>query len=377
MKSQIKPSNPFILTGYHSPEYFCNRENELSWLREQLFNERNIVLYAERRVGKSALIKHLFHHLKQEKSAETIFVDFLGTSNIQSANQKIGSAIIEHFGDMRKGLKSGLLKIASSLGATLSFDPLSGLPKITFTHKQPEQINNQSLDIIGNYLLESKKKIVIAIDEFQEITRYPEKEAEALFRSWTQKYPMIRFVFSGSYRHMMESMFSNADRPFYRSAQLYQLSTIGEQVYSRFIHKHFDKAKRKIPTDILKEVFRWTRMQTYYVQLVCNKLFGLKKEINSVTLISVFHEVMAQEVPLFSNFQKLLTTFQWKLLVALAKEEVALNPMGKDFINRYGLGTPSSVSTALKRLLDYEMIDQIEGYRVQDVLLMRWLQSLN
>ncbi|MEX2569325.1 MAG: hypothetical protein WD431_25505 [Cyclobacteriaceae bacterium] len=49
------PANPFVLSGYHSPAYFCNRMEELAWLEEQFRNERNAVLYAYRRMGKSAL----------------------------------------------------------------------------------------------------------------------------------------------------------------------------------------------------------------------------------------------------------------------------------------------------------------------------------
>ena len=34
------PANPFILSGYHSPKYFCDREKEFAWLKEQFEIER-------------------------------------------------------------------------------------------------------------------------------------------------------------------------------------------------------------------------------------------------------------------------------------------------------------------------------------------------
>lgn len=38
-----KPNNPFIVSGYHSPPYFCDRKVELAWLTDQFDNERNAV----------------------------------------------------------------------------------------------------------------------------------------------------------------------------------------------------------------------------------------------------------------------------------------------------------------------------------------------
>jgi AAA+ ATPase superfamily predicted ATPase len=67
-----KPANPFTLSGYHSPAYFCDRETELAWLMDQFDNERNAVIHAWRRVGKTALLKHFFHHLETKKKAACV-----------------------------------------------------------------------------------------------------------------------------------------------------------------------------------------------------------------------------------------------------------------------------------------------------------------
>jgi len=368
------PKNPFLLTGYHSPNYFCGRDKELKWLLDQMDNERNVVLYARRRIGKSALIRHLFHHLEKQKKARTIYVDLLGTTNLASANQKIGKTIIEQFGDLSKGLKANLLKLIGGIGATVSLDPNTGFPQIGFS-SNPRQLPAQSLRSIGDFLKESSEDIVICLDEFQEILDYPDKEAEALFRTWTQEYPMIRFIFSGSHRHMMEAMFSEKSRPFYRSAQLYPLDTLDQQEYKKFILHHFSKAKKELSVERIDEILSWTKVQTYYVQLVCNKLFG-SDETNQAQLLEIFNEIIMQEVPIFSTYKQLLTAFQWKVLLALAKGEVVMNPLSKKFIHEHDLGAPSSVSTALAKLVKNELVIKDDGYEVQDVLLMRWLQVL-
>jgi len=371
-----KPSNPFFVSGYHSPAYFCNRQEELSWLRDQVANERNSVLFSWRRMGKTALVRHFFYYLKKEKSADGVFVDLLGTSSLGEANRRTVLAILNRFGDLHKGIRPTLKKLIGSIGATVGFDPLSGTPKISFGLSSGQSETN-SLEAIGGYLAERKKPVIICIDEFQQVTSYREKNAEATFRSWMQDFPMIRFVFCGSHRNMMVSMFSDQARPFYRTAQLRQLEPLPTGLYADFIITHFRKNNKYIDREQVERIFNWTRKQTYYVQLVCNKLFGKTNQVDKELLEEVFSEIIQQEIPLFSSYQQLLTTFQWQLLVAFAKAGSVENPMSQHFLNQTGLGAASSVSAALQALIKKEFVIHQDGrYTLHDTLLMRWLQGL-
>ena len=370
------PSNPFVLTGYHSPASFCNRQEELAWLDEQFRNERNAVLYAYRRMGKTALIKHFFHHLEKEKRAKTIFVDLLATSSMPEANKKLANAIIQQFGKLNGGIGKRMLGMLSSLGATIGLDPVSGAPQISFALVQPAEVE-RSMEGIGSFLKDIKQPVVMAIDEIQQITNYPDKNAEAVFRSWTQEFPMIRFIFSGSHRHMMQTMFTNQSRPFYNSAQMWSLEPIDKTDYADFIRAFFKKANLEFREPLLNDIFDWTRMQTYYVQLICNKLYGRRQAPSEELLLEVKQEIVQQEAPLFSTYQQLLTDFQWRTLRAIALQENVPSPTSQEFLAKYSLGAASSVSTALQMLIKKEfVVHQNDHYRLHDTLLMRWIQQL-
>lgn len=371
-----KPSNPFILSGYHSPPYFCNRQPELDWLMEQFDNERNAVLHAWRRIGKTALLKHFFYHLETKKKAVCVFADLLGTATVQDANRRIATAIVHKFSETPQSIGAGLLKMIGSLGATIGLDPQSGTPQVTFGLTPPRPAA-ATMEAMGKFLTESKKPVVICLDEFQQIVNYPEANAEAIFRTWMQDFPMVRFIFSGSHRNMMMSMFSEEARPFYRSAQIKQLENLSEVEYGSFIESHFTKAGKKITLAQLERIFQWTRMQTYYIQLVCNKLYSKSDKVNDTQISEVFSEIIQQEAPQFANYQLLLTSFQWKLLLALAREEQVANPMAHHFLLAHQLGAASSVSAALGMLEKKEFVIYVNGsYMLHDTLLMRWLQQL-
>lgn len=371
-----RPANPFILSGYHSPEYFCDREDELKWLFDQFENERNAVIYSRRRMGKTALISHFFNHLESQGKGRGVFVDLLGTTNISEANRKIAGAIVQKFGNPRKGIGAKFTRLMGALGARVGLDPITGAPEISIGLLQQEEVPN-SLEAIGKFLSDEKKPVVICVDEFQQIVNFPGKNAEATFRHWTQSFPMIRFIFSGSHRQMMVSMFSEESRPFYRSAQLRHLEAIEEKAYRHFISSFFSKNKQNLNGDHFERIFEWTRMQTYYVQLVCNKLYGRGKAIELDVVDEVFHEIIQQEVPLFSSMQQLFTSFQWKLLRAIAVSEQVANPMAKDFLGKYDLGAASSVSTALNNLISKDFVlKENSEYTIQDTLFMRYIQQL-
>ncbi|MBR4974843.1 MAG: ATP-binding protein, partial [Bacteroidales bacterium] len=60
------PNNPFLISGYHSPEYFCDRKQETAKITDGLHNDRNITLIAPRRMGKTGLIRHTFQNINNQ-----------------------------------------------------------------------------------------------------------------------------------------------------------------------------------------------------------------------------------------------------------------------------------------------------------------------
>lgn len=368
-----KPDNPFVLNTYHGKAYFCDREKDLSLLQDHINNGRNVVLYAWRRLGKSALVHRFFEELEDSGAYETVYVDFLSAISMEDAVRELSSAIFERFGKTKSGISAGIQKLIASIGASISFDPISGVPSLslglnTLGHEE------QSLHALGDFLSQRKKSIVVAIDEFQQVSTYNEVHAEALFRSWVQKFPDIRFIFSGSHRGMMSEMFLEKNRPFYLSAQMLPLDPIPLEKYSAFIQSHFEAKKKVISEDIIKMIFEWSRGQTYTVQLICNYLYAQCQEVKEADFHRIKRDILEQQQAIFANFPKMLTKTQWRVFQAIAKEEPLENPLSKEFINKHQLGAASTVNTAIKSLKKQELVIEDNGvYLVHEVLLARWM----
>ncbi|WP_100627498.1 AAA family ATPase [Algoriphagus formosus] len=371
-----EPFNPFVINTYQGKEYFCDRENDLKKLISHIENDRNVVLYAWRRLGKSALIHRLFDELESSNNYETLYIDLLATQNIDEAIQSISAAIYEKYGKTSKGISASIQKLLASIGATISFNPISGTPELTLGINKSKQ-PHQSLASLGEFLIARKKRIVIAIDEFQQINDYEGTKAEAIFRSWVQQIPDVRFIFSGSHRTLMEAMFTEKKRPFYQSSMLESLQPISLEAYSQFITQQFQAAKKVIDLDTIEKIYTWSRGQTYTIQLVCNHLFANYKKVTKKDVDTVLNQILVQQQAIYANFQKMLTRTQWNVFRAVAKEEPLKNPLSKDFLQKHNLGAASTVSTSLKALEKLELVIKDEGnYLVHEVQLARWMAKL-
>ena len=68
----MKTNNPFVISGYISSDYFCNRELETEKIISALKNERNITLLSLRRIGKTGIIKHVFNQLSASENLQVV-----------------------------------------------------------------------------------------------------------------------------------------------------------------------------------------------------------------------------------------------------------------------------------------------------------------
>lgn len=237
-----------------------------------------------------------------------------------------------------------------------------------------------TLQKILNFIDQQNLPLVIAIDEFQQIAEYPEKNMEAFLRSTIQQMKSVNFIFSGSKKHTLMDIFSNVKRPFYASSQFIHLDRINRMVYRSFILNTFNKFNKQIDEPALDYVLNWTTGYTYYTQALCNRLFNYKKiDVNLVK--SECDLLLKEQEPIFFQYRKLLTIKQWEFLIAMAKEGTVEQVYSKDFIMKYKLGSSSSVRRIINSLIDKEMIleeNTSKGtiYSVYNIFLMRWLERI-
>jgi AAA+ ATPase superfamily predicted ATPase len=369
--------NPFLVATYHSPAYFCDRVEETNKVTSALTNGRNLTLLSVRRIGKTGLIKNVFYQLQKKKGWQTLYVDIMPTDNLNDFIKLLGKAVVEHEWRQSKNYLKKISILLSGISAKLSFDPITGAPEVGVEYKTRQE-SEKSLSEIFHYLSTQNVKYAIAFDEFQQVVRYPEKNIEALLRSHIQHLNNVNFVFSGSNKHLLTSMFSDYGRPFYQSSDFLFLEKIETDAYCRFIRAKFAKHGKSIATELIKEALEYYNVHTFYVQYFFNKLFeNTEKTVTKATVEQVHRLILEEREHIYYSYRNLLTPYQFLLLKAIAREGGVSRPNASDFIATYDLKQGSSVTRALAALVEREMVYEENGvYRVYDVFFSKWLAKL-
>lgn len=370
--------NPFIVFGYQSPEYFCNRNTELNKIVSALDNGRNITLLSLRRMGKTGLIKHVFNELKQRKTVRLVYMDIMPTSNLNDFVKEFSKAIILEEKSRTAKYLQKIKNLVLGLRGKITFDQITGTPGFEIDFRQPEE-SIKDLSYVFQYLISQNADYIIAIDEFQQITFYPEKNTEALLRSYSQQYSnKLKFIFSGSNQTLLTSMFNYYGKPFYQSSDILHLDKIEKKVYAEFIQRHFTTAKIELNNEIIDYVLDELECFTFYVQYYFNKLYGTHiKKIDKDTANKVLIDILNERESFYYNYKNILSSNQFKLLIAIAKEGKVYQPNAAVFIKTYNLGTSSSVNRSIQSLLEKEMIYKIDNYYcIYDIFFKKWLKRL-
>lgn len=372
-------NNPFVVGKYLSNKYFCDRLEETEFLRKQIFNGRDVALISPRRIGKSGLIQHFFSQPDIKERYHVFFVDIYATTSLAEFVYTLGKEIYEQLKPQSTVWKEKFFQMISSFRIGFKLDSLSGNP--TFDLGLGDiQAPQTTLDEIFAYINEADKPCIIAIDEFQQIGEYAEKNVEALLRTKIQKCHRAQFIFSGSKRHMMSNMFNSPSKPFYQSAISMGLDPIPVEVYTDFAARMFEENGKHVENSVIETVWKQYDGYTWFVQMMMNELFALTPSgvtCQASQIPTAWHNVIMTQENSYKDLLSNLPPKQKIVLQAIAKEGLAHNITSSKFIKKYNLNSASSVQSAVKLLLKNDLVTQNDNaYRVYDYFLSEWLAKV-
>ena len=371
-------TNPFIISKDIPEAFFCDREEETTFLIKQIDNGRNTVIVSPRRMGKTGLIHHLFRQETIQERYTSFFVDIYPASSLQEMCYILGRSVFERLKAKKTQHWETFFQYLKSLRAGVSFDSVTGEPKLEVGIGSIEHPAT-TLEEIFAYLESSSTPCIVALDEFQQIAEFPEQRVEALLRSMIQNCRQTTFLFSGSKQHTINQMFLSKSRPFYQNAQLFDLNPLKPDVYTEFATRLFDQFEKHIEPAVIAQVYTDYNATTWYMQMLMNELFALTGQGNTCTME---HLDMAQkniiQVQEGSYLMQLntLSSKQKSMLQAIAKEGCAKAVTSQAFVKKHALDSASTVQSALRVLLEKDIVTADNGqYRISDFFFSHWLQE--
>lgn len=371
--------NPFIIAGKIEPRYFCDRVAETKEILNLINNQNNIVLVSPRRMGKTGLIRHCFNKKEIRDKYITFFIDILQTSSLREFTYLLGKEIYDTLLPLSKRLAEKFIRVLKSINGKFTYDPFTGLPSFNLSIGE---IQNPEFTLkeIFEFLEAADKRCLVSIDEFQRITDYPEKNVEAVLRTYIQNCSNSNFIFAGSRRHILQNMFLDSARPFYHSASLMELMAIPEEVYSGFVIKNFKEKKKAVVKEDVRRIYEDFEGHTYYMQRIFNQAYSLTPEegfCGQDTIKEALRYIIDSNAFQYRETLANISEHHKELLFAIAKEGRVDQPTSGNFIIKHNLRSASSVQGSLRKLIDLDLVTKQENtYFLTDKFLSLWINLI-
>ena len=373
--------NPFNYLQFATGDRFYDREEIRKDLKSRfLSGQTNVVLYGPRRYGKSSLVAELTVDL-EKAGIPCVSLDVVKVPSIELFAAAYVQKVYRKLAPVKFELKKlgGFLK---SLRPKLTLDA-SGEAGISFDMSEREIGSEELTEILDlpQKLLAKGKRAVVVLDEFQEVgDLLPDDRFERVMRSVIQRHTRVSYIFLGSRYHMLRRMFTDHNRPFYKSALTVLLDKPPVEDSVRFVASRFASGGLKIGEDVAALLVAKAENIPYFIQQIGFEVFrsardALKKKVEEGDVLSAYSRLAGLNR---DQYEQLMLTFsmaQKKLLVALARERT--REFDDAYRRRHRLGPSSTVNSSKRKLLEDGHIEQFATEcRIADPFFAEFLRSV-
>ncbi|MDR2622187.1 MAG: ATP-binding protein [Dysgonamonadaceae bacterium] len=352
--------NPFVFGSATSGKWFTDRTEDSKRLLNNFTYGINTIIISPRRWGKTSLVLKVANEANKNHSRlKIVNMDIFSCRSEEDFYQLFATEIIkqtankwEEWTDNVSRFLSGLVpKI--SLGAhpatdfTLSFD---------FSNKQ---LNEEILDLPKKIAQKKGIRIVVCIDEFQQITEFSDvKNFQKTLRSaWQLQTQEVTYCLYGSKKHLLSALFSKQSMPFYKFGDVLFLQKIPLNDWISYIQERFEKTGKFISSELASLICREVDNHSSYVQQLAWLLWvRTEQQATESDFNDAIQDLLNQNSALYYNFTEELTLMQMNFLRAIV-DGVHNQFSRKEILSKYNLGTSANVSRVRKSLEQKELID--------------------
>ena len=373
--------NPFRYGTIVTEDDFADRQKEIEQLVKDLTGGQNILLYSPRRYGKTSLIVRVLD-IVQNKEVITSFIDLYGIISISDLIDKIiEETVVPAQGSLQR-VGNSLRKWFSNLRPEITLNPDDSI-SVSFKREAQvigeEKVLSQVLDAPEKLAKSQKKPVVVVFDEFQEISNMNGLKIEKTMRSHFQGHQNVTYVFCGSKKYIMEEIFGQEKRPFYKFAKPFPLGKIPKEEFVEFIHRKFKETDILIDSNSVESILTFTDGHPYFTQQLCHEIWNIASETKKVQegdIMQAIKEILQRHSDYFIKIWDSLALTQRKLLVALAKEGKVVSIYSSSFIEKYSLISASHVKKAMDYFEKEGLVEKTNGaYMISDVFLTEWVKT--
>jgi uncharacterized protein len=364
-------TNPFRFGALALDEAFTDREEEIAELAADMRNGQDVVVFAPRRYGKSSLVWRVAQQLVTQRVL-VAQVDLMRAPTKDRLAEKLAAAIHDDLATPLMRARDRLRVFADlRVAPIVTVDPQDASLSFSFdAYPARHGIDATLEDLLalpGRLAAERKRRIVLVLDEFQEVMDI-DPGLIKLMRSVFQEQGDVAHVYLGSKRHMIERIFNDENEPFWRAAKQMELGPIAPEPFEAFAIERFAATGKRLRPATARAALEITGGHPYATQEL---LYFLWEER---TLERALAAVLRSEHAHFSLLWERASAAQGLVFGALAPDQPG-HPLSSDYQRRHGLPSVATVQTALRALSRDGIVDRRGrgSYAIAEPFLGEWI----
>lgn len=368
---------PFIFGKIATEKNFTDREVETSNLVQSFTSLINTIIISPRRWGKSSLVNKASKlAMEQDSKLRICHIDLF---NVRSEEhfysllaQKVIAATSSKWEEAIENAKCFLSHLVPKI--SIGTDPTNEI-SIDFDWEMEKHNIDEVLDLAEKIAQKKGLKIVICVDEFQNISEFTDPEYfQKKLRSHWQHHQRVAYCLYGSKRHMMMDVFTDSSKPFYKFGNLMFLNKIETPHLVEFFNIRFADTGKAINEDASKLIAELVDNHPYYAQQLAQQSWLRTKDVCTVEIVQEAHAALVEQLSLlFVTITETLTTQQLNYLKALIAGEKAIS--STEVMHRYKISSTTSISRSKASLVKNDIIDNKAGeISFQDPIYAYWLK---
>ena len=369
---------PFIFGKIATEKNFTDRETETANLVQSFTSLINTIIISPRRWGKSSLVnKAAKLAMEQDGKLRICHVDLFNVRNevhfYSLLAQKVIAATSTKWEEAVESAKSFFSHLVPKI--SIGSDPTNEV-SIDFDWESIKQNPDEVLDLAEKIAKKKGVKIVICVDEFQNISEFTDPDYfQKKLRSHWQQHQNVAYCLYGSKRHMMMEVFTNSSKPFYKFGNLMFLDKIDTPCLVEFFNTRFSETGKTITEDAAYLIVKLVDNHPYYAQQLAQLSWLRTKDVCDVEIVREAHAALVEQLSLlFVTITETLTTQQLNYLNALIAGEKAIS--STDVMHRYQISSTTSIARSKAALIKNDILDIKAGeISFQDPIYAYWLKS--
>ena len=369
---------PFVFGKIAADKNFTDREKETDCLVQNFTSLVNTIIISPRRWGKSSLVNKAARlAMEQDDKLRICQIDLF---NIRSEEhfysllaQKVIAATSTRWEEAIEHAKKFFSRLVPKI--SISADPASEV-SIDFDWEEVKRNPDEVLDLAERIAAEKGLKIVVCVDEFQNIAEFTNPDYfQKKLRSHWQLHQHVAYCLYGSKRHMMLEVFTNASKPFYKFGNLIFLNKIDEPCLVEFFLSRFADTGKHITGEAAQLIAQLTDNHPYYAQQLAQLSWLRTKDVCGVEIVREAHAALVEQLSLlFVTITETLTTQQLNYLRALLAGEKGIS--STEVMHRYQISSTTSIARSKAALVKNDVLDNQAGvYSFQDPIYAYWLKT--